>query len=107
MADFASIDPSTAYLLLARDDKPDHAADILKKTIVTIKERHDCSDFNILVFLWIWKEFAHKLAPDLSERLATSILGYRFWMDEPGNDVMWFWPENHVLCFHAAQYLAA
>jgi hypothetical protein len=27
-------------------------------------------------------------------------------MDEPGNDVMWFWSENHALCFHAAQYLA-
>ncbi|MEO1248620.1 MAG: hypothetical protein AAFW76_02155, partial [Pseudomonadota bacterium] len=25
---------------------------------------------------------------------------------EPGNDVMWFWSENHVLCFHVSQYLA-
>ena len=34
------------------------------------------------------------------------LLGYRYWTDEPGNDVMWFWSENHALCFHTAQYLA-
>ncbi len=27
-------------------------------------------------------------------------------VDEPGNDVMWFWSENHVLCFHTSQLLA-
>ena len=29
-----------------------------------------------------------------------AILGFRYWLDEPGNDVMWYWSENHVLCFH-------
>ncbi|HWV20315.1 MAG TPA: hypothetical protein VN036_04745, partial [Devosia sp.] len=30
----------------------------------------------------------------------------RYWVDEPGNDVMWFWSENHALCFHVSQLLA-
>lgn len=40
------------------------------------------------------------------ERINSSILSYRYWVDEPGNDVMWFWSENHVLCFHTSQLLA-
>ena len=42
----------------------------------------------------------------LRERARRAILGWRYWMDEPGNDVMWFWSENHALCFHTTQYLA-
>ena len=34
------------------------------------------------------------------------MLGFRYWMDEPGNDVMWYFSENHALLFHAACYLA-
>ena len=35
-----------------------------------------------------------------------AILGYRYWMDEPGNDVQWYFSENHALLFHTAAYLA-
>ena len=36
----------------------------------------------------------------------SAILGYRYWMDEPGNDVQWYFSENHALLFHTAAYLA-
>ena len=38
--------------------------------------------------------------------MRAAFLGYRYWLDAPGNDVMWFWSENHVLCFHTAQLIA-
>ena len=34
------------------------------------------------------------------------ILNFRYWIDEPGNDVMWFFSENHALLFHICQYYA-
>ena len=34
------------------------------------------------------------------------ILNFRYWMDEPGDDVMWFYSENHALMFHTCQMLA-
>ena len=34
------------------------------------------------------------------------MLGFRYWMDEPGNDVMWYFSENHALLFHTACHLA-
>ena len=39
-------------------------------------------------------------------RIDAAILGYRYWLDEPGNDVQWYFSENHALLFHTAAYLA-
>ncbi|MCF0237069.1 MAG: hypothetical protein HUK24_00605, partial [Sphaerochaetaceae bacterium] len=34
------------------------------------------------------------------------MLGYRYWFTEKGNDVMWFFSENHALSLHACEYIA-
>ncbi|MGB7799613.1 hypothetical protein [Buttiauxella sp.] len=83
------------------------ADQLLLDTLKRISAREDCSDFSLVPLLWIWHQ--HKgehFPPVLWRRVRSSILGYRYWMDEQGNDVMWFWSENHTLCFHTAQYLA-
>jgi hypothetical protein len=46
------------------------------------------------------------LASALRARVDATILGYRYWLDEPGNDVRWYFSESHALLFHAAAYLA-
>lgn len=80
---------------------------IIEKSLKKISQRHDCSDFIMVPLLFIWKKHAGKyLSENMWKRIRSSILGWRYWIDEPGNDVMWFWSENHCLCFHAAQYLA-
>lgn len=99
-------DPSVALLLLARGEGVGHARTVVSAALTTVEQRHDCSDFSILPLLWIWRDHAGQLGSPLAERLHKAILGYRYWLDEPGNDVMWFWSENHVLCFHAAQMIA-
>ena len=40
------------------------------------------------------------------EELELAMCGFRYWIDEPGDDVMWFFSENHALLFHCCQYLA-
>ncbi|MCE0826388.1 hypothetical protein LVQ78_10135 [Buttiauxella sp. A2-C2_NF] len=80
---------------------------LLLDTLKRISAREDCSDFSLVPLLWIWREHNGEHFPAaLWRRVRSSILGYRYWMDEQGNDVMWFWSENHTLCFHTAQYLA-
>jgi hypothetical protein len=71
-----------------------------------IERREDCSDFWMPTLLWLLRDWPPMLDAPLRECARRAILGWRYWMDEPGNDVMWFWSENHALCFHAAQYLA-
>ena len=79
---------------------------ILERTIDFIINREDCSDFWMVPLLWIWRDYRDQLPEDLRRTVKDAILGYRYWVDEPGNDAMWFWSENHVLCFHVAQHVA-
>lgn len=106
IAGAASFEPSVAALLALRGEAPDRVASIVAATLSTIEERHDCSDFSILPLLRLWRDAGSILPPPLRARLEDAVLGYRYWYDAPGNDVMWFWSENHVLCFHAAQLIA-
>ena len=99
-------EPAVAALLATRGENPRLVAQVLDTALTSIEARHDCSDFTILPLLRLWRDARDRLAPALQDRLRTAILNWRYWLDEPGDDVMWFWSENHVLCFHTAQYLA-
>jgi hypothetical protein len=82
------------------------AREALEDTLQGIEDRRDCSDFVMIPLLWAYGSYAEDFPSDLCQRSREAILGYRYWMDEPGNDAMWFWSENHVLCFHVSAYLA-
>lgn len=79
---------------------------LVDDTLDSIDWRKDCSDFIMVPLLWLLADFAEILPEDLRLRVQQSVLSYRYWVDEPGNDTMWFWSENHVLCFHTSQLLA-
>ena len=70
-----------------------------------IEDCHDCADFILVPLLWARHAF-EEIAPKLRKRIDAATLNYRFWMDEPGNDVQWYFSENHALLFHTAAYLA-
>ncbi len=71
--------------------------------------REDCADFTALEVAEALAVDArsHFLKPEQSERLKKSLLGFKFWIDEPGPGAMVFATENHQIVFHAAEYLAA
>lgn len=79
---------------------------IITETLRDIEERRDCSDFSMVPLLSLWALYQDKLPESLRPRVKNAILEWRYWVDEPGNDVMWFWSENHTLCFHASQLMA-
>ncbi|MBC2775080.1 hypothetical protein H6M51_19660 [Rhizobium sp. AQ_MP] len=84
----------------------DEFREIIGSTVAAIDERRDCSDFVMVPLLWVAADYRDRVPADLMAEIDRTILNYRYWVDEPGNDVMWFWSENHVLCFHVSQYLA-
>lgn len=101
--------PRTGRLLamLHTDRGGPQAQELLISTLQRISARQDCSDFSMVPLLWIWHDFHGEHFPAvLWKRVRSAIVGYRYWYDELGNDVMWYWSENHALCFHTAQYLA-
>ncbi|MNH97656.1 hypothetical protein D3C73_503610 [compost metagenome] len=79
---------------------------IINTTLQSIDRREDCSDFVLVPLLWLVRAYGDRLPVETVARINRSIVNYRYWVDEPGNDVMWFWSENHVLCFHTSQLLA-
>src|SRR5690606_15330607 len=71
-----------------------------------IEDCHDCADFILVPLLWARQAHHGDIAPEVVARIDRAVLGYRYWMDEPGNDVQWYFSENHALLFHTAAYLA-
>ncbi len=102
----ADFEPSVALALLKNGAAPARVESILGVAIDQVNARFDCADFTLLPLIWIWAEERELLAPEVRSALRAAILGFRYWLDEPGDDVMWFWSENHVLCFHVAQLAA-
>jgi hypothetical protein len=79
---------------------------IIEDTLLTMEERRDCADFVAVPLLWVWMRHGAALPADLAERIGRVLVTFRYWVDEPGNDAMRFWSENHALCFHVSQLLA-
>ncbi|MBE3637291.1 hypothetical protein [Mangrovicoccus algicola] len=98
---------SRALLLLREGGDAGEIERIFRHTMRGINDRHDCADFWILPLIWAWRAHAGTgVAQPLWDEVRRAILDFRYWLDEPGNDVMWFWSENHAFCFHVAQFLA-
>ena len=78
------------------------------KAIETINARRDTSDFLIVGLIGALARYGQdsRFPPELKTKLEAAVLDFRYWADEPGKDVMWFYSENHQITFHAAELLA-
>ncbi|HEY8395732.1 MAG TPA: hypothetical protein VIK96_03050 [Bacilli bacterium] len=71
-----------------------------------IDMRYDCADFRMIPILRTLYAYSELLSKDLLERIEKTVLSFKYWMDEPGEDSMCYWSENHQLIFAAIEYLA-
>ena len=94
-----------ARYALERYDEIDES--VIGSTCTFIQDRLDCSDFVIQGILRIlyWDRDHARLSPEITALMKDTILGFRYWADEPGDDVMYMGSENHRLLFHVAEYL--
>ncbi|MBN1815384.1 MAG: hypothetical protein JXA14_26365, partial [Anaerolineae bacterium] len=86
----------------------DIKTDVFMEAIEGINQRGDCSDFYMVGLLGMLHRYGdHPEFPEnLREPLEECILNFKYWADEPGEDVMWYWSENHQILFHACEILA-
>ena len=74
----------------------------------------DCSDFEVNAYLRMmyFNNVTHVMSTALETELKNTFLNFTYWVDEslsdgfPKNDKMYFWTENHMNLFHAAELLA-
>jgi hypothetical protein len=106
VAERAEPDTACALARLATGRADPTTDAMLAASLPPIVDCHDCADFLLVPLLWCRMAFADAIAPTTRNEIDQAILGFRYWMDEPGNDVMWFFSENHALLFHTSCYLA-
>lgn len=95
-----------AAVLFKCGQEYERAEQIIMSEIDGVRKRKDCSDFHFTIILYIYRSFYAVLSDKLKSRIELEMRRYRYWIDEPGDDVMWFFSENHALLFHICQYLA-
>ncbi len=103
---FAPENTYKAAALFQADREYQRAEKIIMEELEGVRNRKDCSDFHFIMMLYIYCTFQNQISKRLKEALEEAMVNYRYWIDEPGDDVMWFFSENHALLFHCCQYLA-
>ena len=84
----------------------DRAYSMVQTSLQKIERKEDCSDFHLVPLLLLLTHYGELLPLALKGQLEKALLAYRYWIDEPGNDCMWFFSENHAFLFHIGQYLS-
>ena len=87
-------------------DRVDESA--IRWTCEFIAARNDCADFVIqgILRLMFWEREQRRLSPEINALMKETILGFKYWIDEPGDTVMYMGSENHRLLFHVAEWMA-
>jgi hypothetical protein len=69
--------------------------------------RQDTADFSAaaLVRMLYLDDETSALDPDTRALIEDTLLGFKYWLDEPGVDQMCFWTENHQALFHSSELL--
>jgi hypothetical protein len=91
-----ALDPGAARVGAADLDPPQAMVDA----------RADCADFEAVGLMHVW----HRLPEDVwdpgqRERVKASLLGFKYWIDQPGLDAMCYFTENHQFVWHTAELL--
>ena len=83
-------------------------AGAVRNDLHSIDSRRDCADFRVLPMLRMLHQFgdSDKLSDELAAQIRESLLGFKYWPDEPGLDSMCSWTENHQIAFAAGAYMA-
>lgn len=78
------------------------------RVLEKIDAREDCSDFRLNGVLRMLFQFADSklLSPGIRRKIRESVLGFKYWPDEPGTDSMCTWSENHHILFASGGFLA-
>lgn len=106
VAEGGEADTVTALARMALGDQGARTRAMIAAALERIDACWDCADFALVPLIWSRMRWPALLGEDLCARIDRTILGYRYWMDEPGNDVQWYFSENHALLFHTAAHLA-
>jgi hypothetical protein len=107
-AETGNLNIHTAIAKLKTGGDPEESRNLILQGLTGIQERRDCADFYLIALFRFWRDYRESglFEDSFWAQIKETMLGFRYWIDEPGDDVMWFFSENHALLFHSCQLLA-
>jgi hypothetical protein len=98
----------TQIARMALDRWDEVNVDQILETVEGINERRDCSDFYLVGLLGMLYRYGEEpnYPQALVQPLEACVLGFKYWLDEPGKDAMCYETENHSILFHTCEALA-
>ncbi|BBH16761.1 hypothetical protein Back2_10480 [Nocardioides baekrokdamisoli] len=80
--------------------------DDLATALQFIADRCDCADFETVGLMLLWHRVpAERWELGLRDRVRDALLGFKYWIDQPGLDAMCYFTENHQMVWHTAETL--
>ena len=80
--------------------------DNIQVALKWLDDRNDCGDFIVPAFARMLHEHrGTRLDEAWAKKIEKSLLGFKYWLDEPGEVHACFFTENHQILFHSAEYL--
>jgi hypothetical protein len=86
--------------------KKDINWDLINSSLEYVNKQYDVSDFRMATLMRILYEYKEQIPPEKLSEIKRTVLKFRYWMDEPGENAMCYWSENHQILFASAEYLA-
>ena len=77
----------------------------LDRTLDFINGQYDCADFRLATLVRILYDFNETIPDSVLPKIESTLLNFRYWMDEPGENGMCYWSENHQILFASSEYL--
>ena len=77
----------------------------LDGTLEYVSAEYDCSDFRLVNLVRILYDFGDRIPPAYRSKIDSVLFHFRYWWDEPGENSMCYWSENHQILFASAEYL--
>ncbi len=79
---------------------------MIDKALERIDTRLDCADFAVPALIRMLREHRGKdLSEEEAQKIDRSLIGFKYWLDEPGEVHACFFTENHQILYHSAEYL--
>jgi hypothetical protein len=77
----------------------------LDKTLFSLDKQYAGSDFHLVNLVRIIYEYGDLIPEKKMSEIESTLLNYRYWWDEPGENSMCYWSENHQILYASAEYL--
>jgi hypothetical protein len=77
----------------------------LDGTLKYISSEYDCADFRFVNLVRILYDYGDLIPAAYRSKIDDVLLNFRYWWDEPGENSMCYWSENHQILFASAEYL--